>query len=132
MGLTEQRKTVQWALSCIELNWDYARMAVRYRLMEIASHKHRIRLLINTLEKLAPMHLALQKENNMCATPPLYDHSRAHDCPIVLWLKPVQVRAKTDGLRSMSPRTARHVPPPASWSSSAWNWHDHAPWYSGR
>ena len=131
--LPETRKTAQWALSCIEVNWDYARQGVRYRLMEINRHERRIPLLIKSLEKLAPTQHALLTEKPMhFNTPPWYDHNRVHDCPIVLWLKPVQVRAKTDGLRSRSPPTARHVPPPASWSSSAWNWHDNAPWYSGR
>jgi hypothetical protein len=114
-SLPPQRCHVNWALSCIEMNWDYIEHSVRYRFMEQVGCNTRIDLVIQALEDIAPLNWAMLKEHDeLFVTPTSYDHSRVHDCPILLWLKPVMAKPQSDP-RSRSPRG--HRPQSALWSS---------------
>jgi len=124
-SLPPQRHTATWAVSCIEMNWNYARTGVRYRFMEICQAEGRVNALTTALDTLAPMHHAMLRESPaLFITPTTYDHDRVHDCPFVLWLKPV---AERPCKRPRSPHVER-ASQAASWSSSSWAWQG---WSSG-
>jgi hypothetical protein len=124
-SLPDQRKGVQRALSCIEVNWDYDCQGVRFRFMETKKPHDRIPLLRTALEHIARLHFAILKESTQhFVTPPTYDHDQVQDCPVLLWLKPVQ--EKEDTQRSRSPPAQR---PAAGWSSSSSSWQPQ--WHEG-
>ena len=128
LSLPSQRLGVQWALSCMEVNWDYDCQGVRFRFMENRKPHDRIPLLSAALEHIARLHYAILNENiQHFVTPPSYDHGQVQDCPVLLWLKPVP--EKEDKHRSRSPPAQ---PPAAGWSSSSssWLWHQgQSPWH---
>jgi hypothetical protein len=127
-SLPSQRLGVQWALSCMQVNWDYDFQGVRFRFMETKRPHDRIPLLRTALEHIARLHFAIMEESAQhFVTPPTYDHVQVQDCPVLLWLKTVQ--EKEDTQRSRSPPAQR---PAAGWSSSSssWQWQQgHAPWH---
>jgi hypothetical protein len=128
-SLPPQRWNADWALSCIELNWDYHEHSVRYRFMEQVNLNTRIDLVIRVLNEIAQLNWAMLKEHDkLFVTPASYDHSRVHDCPILLWLKPVVEKPQSNP-RSRSPHAQSPVAN-ASWSSASWTW-QRGPWSSG-
>jgi hypothetical protein len=109
----------------MEVNWDYDCQGVRFRFMETKKPHDRIPLLRTALEQIARLHYAILKENTQhFVTPPTYDHDQVQDCPVLLWLKPVQ--EKEDTHRSRSPPAQR---PAAGWSSSSSSWQPQ--WHEG-
>jgi hypothetical protein len=127
ISLPSQRRGIQWALSCMEVNWDYDRQGVRVRFMETKKPHDRIPLLRTALEHIARLHFAILKEGAQhFVTPQSYDHDKVQDCPVLLWLTPIP--EKEDTQRSRSPPAQR---PAAGWSSSSssWQWQGHVPWH---
>jgi len=125
-SLPPQRWYADWALSCVELNWDYHEHSVRYRFMEQVNLNTRIDLVIRVLNEIAQLNWAMLKEHDkLFVTPASYDHSRVHDCPILLWLKPVVEKPQSNP-RSRSPHAQSPVAN-ASWSSASWTW-QRGPW----
>ena len=120
--LPAQRKGGRWAICFLELNWDYALKAERYKLQEGAV-ADRIQHVISLLSQIAATNFAsLRSRPDLYMKPHNYMGLQAH-CPVAIWLKHIESRREPP---VEPPRQAQPQPQAdtawSSWKPHAWNW----------